>query len=112
MALPPDKDARARPAPAAVPATASVKAAPKAPVPPARDSRVTHDARGNARWDLGLSTTAVRKLSRTGLLRKLDSSELSLADDNPPVAKQPEKPTRIEGFNPYDRSMPAKKPRR
>jgi hypothetical protein len=108
MALPPDKDPRTRPAPAVAPA----KAAPKAPAAAPRDSHVTHDARGNAQWDLGMSTTAVRRLSRTGLLRKLDNSELSLADDHPPAEKQPEKPTRIEGFNPYDRPMPVKKPRR
>jgi hypothetical protein len=109
MALPPDKDARARPAAAAaVPA----KVAPKAPAPAPRDSHVTHDARGNAQWDLGLSTTAVRKLSRTGMLRKLDNSELSLVDDPPQAEKQPQKPTRVEGFNPYDRPLPSKKPRR
>jgi hypothetical protein len=75
-------------------------------------SRVTHDARGNAKWDLGLSATAVRRLSRTGLLRKLDNTTLSLLDEKSPPEKRPEKPTRVEGFNPYDRPTLAKKPRR
>jgi hypothetical protein len=116
MPFPSDKGGRGRPGlppvsakPAAKPAARPV-VPPPAPVP--KHGRVTHDARGNAQWDLGMSTTAIRRLSRTGLLRKLDSSELSVVEDTAVEKKLPEKPTRVEGFNPYDRSLPPKRPRR
>jgi hypothetical protein len=88
---------------------------------------VTYDSRGNAQWDLGMSTTEIRKLSRTAMLRKLDSSGLSIADDPPAgdaekpgaakagattPAADPAKPSRVEGFNPYDRPLLPKRPRR
>jgi hypothetical protein len=61
------------------------------------------------------------------MLRKLDSSGLSIADDPPAgdaaksgagkggattPAADPAKPSRVEGFNPYDRPLLPKKPRR
>lgn len=75
---------------------------PPAPATPAdtpdaaakRAGKVVHDARGNAVWDWSRSPTD----STTHLLRKLDSPELSLADDVAP--KDPPSEPAI-GVDPY-----------
>jgi len=77
----------------------------KSPADPTADKgKVVHDSRGNARWDLGLDTARVKKLTTSQLLKKLDVEELSLLDD------APAKPKPGGGFDPYqpatDRAPP------
>jgi hypothetical protein len=68
----------------------------KSPADPALDKgKVVHDSRGNARWDLGLDTARVKKLTTSQLLKKLDVEELSLLDE-PPARSKPG-----GGFEPY-----------
>jgi hypothetical protein len=59
--------------------------------------RVTHDDRGNAKWDLGLDTARVKKLTTSQLLKKLDLSELSLLDEELDL-----KAASGGGFQPYE----------
>jgi hypothetical protein len=80
---------------------------------PADRGRVIHDDRGNAKWDLGLDSTRVNKLTTSQLLKELSVEDLALLDetDEPPPGHQ----RRERGFEPYqpasdDRKAP--KPRR
>ena len=60
---------------------------------------MTHDDRGNAKWDLGLDTARVNKLTTSQLLKKLDVEELSLLDESPDSPRAGPKPG--GGFDPY-----------
>jgi hypothetical protein len=81
---------------------------------PADRGRVIHDDRGNAKWDLGLDSTRVNKLTTSQLLRELSVEDLALLDeiDEPPPGHQ----RRERGFEPYqpagDDRKPPTKPRR
>jgi hypothetical protein len=74
-------------APPATPADNSDAAAKRA-------GKVVHDARGNAVWDWSRSPTD----STTHLLRKLDSPELSLADDAAPKDPPTEPATGVDRY--------------
>jgi hypothetical protein len=93
----------ARPQSPSAPPTA---ADPKAPRLSPSGGRVTHDERGNAVWEW--VTTATRKaiLSATSLLRKLDSSELSLEETPAEKEKSAMLPQKRPGggFNPYEQA--------
>jgi hypothetical protein len=74
------------------------------PANPAVDKgKVVHDARGNAKWDLGLDTARVKKLTTSQLLKKLDVEELSLLDEGAA------KPKPGGGFEPYE-TAPDRRP--
>lgn len=109
----------AAPTPAARPATAPAqqRGAPASPstadpgaVPAGSSGRVRHDERGNAVWEWVTTTTKNAILSATSLIRKLDSSGLSLEEtqaDKEKAAMLPQKRPG-GGFNPYEQ---ANKPR-
>jgi hypothetical protein len=99
-----------KPSPAAPPAASG-----------AAKGKVVHDDRGNAKWDLGLDTSSVKKLTTSQLIETLDVADLSLLDEEPagPAATQPQPGG---GFDPYGtggsakgaatRPVPPGKPRR
>jgi hypothetical protein len=67
---------------------------------PADKGKVIHDARGNAKWDLGIDTTRVKKLTTSQLIKKLDIADLALLDEH---ASSPHaKPKPGGGFEPYE----------
>jgi hypothetical protein len=68
--------------------------------------RVTHDERGNAVWEWVTTATRQAILSATSLLRKLDSSELSLEETQPKDDKLALMPDKRPGggFNPYEQA--------
>jgi hypothetical protein len=70
--------------------------------------KVVHDDRGNAKWDLGLDTAKVNKLTTSQLLKKLDLSELSLLDEEPGAKPPGAKPG--GGFDPYEPAKPPPAP--
>jgi hypothetical protein len=98
-------------APRQQPATPANPAAvePNAPRP-GSSGRVRHDERGNAIWDWVTTTTKNALLSATNMLKKLDSTELSLeetpSDDDKAAMLRKQRPG--GGFNPYEQ---ASKPR-
>jgi len=74
-----------------------------APAKPPEKGKVVHDDRGNAKWDLGLDTSRVQKLSTSQVLKELDLSELSLLDEkDDPHKPAPRKPG--GGFDPYEKA--------
>lgn len=76
----------------------------------ANSGRVVHDERGNAIWQWVTTTTKSAILSATSLLKRLDSTELSL-EETPPENDQRAilpKDRPGGGFNPYEQ---ANKPR-
>ena len=94
-----------QPAAPASPATAD----PNAPRP-GSSGHVRHDERGNAIWEWVTTTTKNAILSATSLLRKLDSSELSLEEtpaDKEKAAMLPQKRPG-GGFNPYEQANTSK----
>lgn len=118
---------RHRPAPAAAdaghaaspaapvrPQSPSVKEPVTRPGPAADPSRppksgsghVTHDERGNAIWEWVTTTTKNAILSATSLLRKLDSSGLSLEETPSEDEKAAMLPKHRPGggFNPYEQA--------
>jgi hypothetical protein len=75
--------------------------------PPAQDNktgRVKFDERGNAVWEWSVATGAFGREISTDRLKKLESSELSLADDAPtPLGLVQSNPLgAVKGYNPYD----------
>ena len=70
--------------------------------------KVIHDDRGNAKWDLGLDTARVNKLTTSQLLKKLDVSELSLLDEHGQGKEPHAKPG--GGFEPYEAAQGRAKP--
>jgi hypothetical protein len=76
----------------------------------ATSGRVVHDERGNAIWQWVTTTTKNAILSGTSLLKKLDSSGLSLEETPPEDDKAAMLPKQRPGggFNPYEQ---ANKPR-
>jgi hypothetical protein len=96
----------AQPARLQVPAPRPTGGDPKAQRPSSSGGRVTHDERGNAVWEWVTTATRQAILSATSLLRRLDSTELSL-DETPPddekSAMLPEKRPG-GGFNPYEQA--------
>jgi len=67
---------------------------------PTAKRKVIHDARGNAKWDLGIDTTRVKKLTTSQLIKKLDIADLALLDE--PAASPLTKPKPGGGFDPYE----------
>jgi hypothetical protein len=101
--------------PAARPTTAARQqpAAPASPVAadpnaprPGSSGRVKHDERGNAVWEWVTTTTKNAILSATSLLRRLDSSELSLEETPAEKEKAAMLPQKRPGggFNPYEQA--------
>jgi hypothetical protein len=68
--------------------------------------RVRHDERGNAVWEWVTTTTKNAILSATSLLKKLDSSELSLEETPAEKEKSALLPHQRPGggFNPYEQA--------
>ncbi len=81
---------------------------PEAAAPPSvddkRTGRVKFDDRGNAVWEWSVATGAFGREISTDRLKKLESSELSLADDAPtPLGLVQSNPQGVvKGYNPYD----------
>jgi hypothetical protein len=96
-----------RGAPAMPPSTPASPAAadPNAPRP-GSSGRVRHDERGNAIWDWVTTTTKNAILSATSLLKKLDSTELSLEETPAEKEKSALLPRKRPGggFNPYEQA--------
>ncbi len=88
------------------PATPAGSAADANTPPKSRSGHVTHDERGNAIWEWVTTTTKNAILSATSLLKKLDSTELSL--EEPPAkddkAAMLPKHRPGGGFNPYEQA--------
>jgi hypothetical protein len=115
---PPRQTAPTPSAPRAAPQPAqSARPQTPAPRPPAVDpnaprrpsssgGRVTHDERGNAVWEWVTTATRQAILSATSLLRKLDSSELSLEETPSEDEKLKLLPDKRPGggFNPYEQA--------
>jgi hypothetical protein len=93
--------ARQQPASPANPAARDPNAA-----RPGSSGRVRHDERGNAIWDWVTTTTKNAILSATSLLKKLDSTELSLEETPAEKEKSAMLPQKRPGggFNPYERA--------
>ncbi|MFZ0006674.1 MAG: hypothetical protein WAK94_00350 [Steroidobacteraceae bacterium] len=92
-------------APRQQPATPANPAAvePNAPRP-GSSGRVRHDERGNAVWDWVTTTTKNALLSATNMLKKLDSTELSLEEPADEKAAMLPKHRPGGGFNPYEQA--------
>ncbi len=73
--------------------------------------RVKFDDRGNAVWEWAMRTGTLNADPSTSRLRKLESTELSLADEAPPpsrlVKDNPQGVAR--GYSPYESGLLAKK---
>jgi len=69
-----------------------------------KTGRVKFDERGNAVWEWSVATGAFGREISTDRLKKLESSELSLADDAPtPLGLVQSNPLgAVKGYNPYD----------
>jgi hypothetical protein len=97
----PQRDAPAKPASPPAPSPA---ADPNAAHP--GSGRVRHDERGNAIWEWMTTTTKKAILSGTSLLKKLESSELSLEETPEEQDKSAMLPKNRPGggFNPYEQA--------
>ncbi len=95
-----------QPAKPARPQTAAPGPAAADPNVPGKSAsgRVIHDARGNAVWDWVTTTTKNALLSATNLLKKLDSTELSLEEPADEKAAMLPKHRPGGGFNPYEQA--------
>jgi hypothetical protein len=69
-----------------------------------KTGRVKFDERGNAVWEWSVATGAFGREISTDRLKKLENSELSLADDAPtPLGLVQSNPLgAVKGYNPYD----------
>lgn len=101
----PNAPAQPGTAPRQQPATPANPAAvePNAPRP-GSSGRVRHDERGNAIWDWVTTTTKNALLSATNMLKKLDSTELSLEEPADEKAAMLPKHRPGGGFNPYEQA--------
>jgi len=100
-------------APAAKPQAAPVEGlAPTSPAPTAttrvtknNTGRVKFDERGNAIWEWAITTGSFGTDAASQRLKKLDSSQLSLADEAPPASNELVKENAkgvVQGYSPYD----------
>ncbi|MGC1730736.1 MAG: hypothetical protein WA747_15325 [Steroidobacteraceae bacterium] len=73
---------------------------------PGSSGRVRHDERGNAVWEWVTTTTKNAILSATSLIKKLDSTELSLEETPAEKEKSAMLPHQRPGggFNPYEQA--------
>lgn len=87
----------------------ALKAPPPAPPPPkpraaapgeGTSGRVRHDERGNAVWDLAVSTGVFALESTSKLLKRLDAPELKIEDDKELELDDEKKGG---GYDPYNR---------
>ncbi len=101
------------PTPAAKPQPAPTEGhAQRAPVAPGttrvtknNTGRVKFDERGNAIWEWAITTGSFGTDAASQRLKKLDSSQLSLADEAPPERSEivKENPQGVvQGYSPYD----------
>jgi hypothetical protein len=104
----PQRQTPAKPASTPAPSPAAGPNEPR----PGSSGRVRHDERGNAIWEWMTTTTKKAILSGTSLLKKLDSTELSLEETPEEQDKSAMLPKNRPGggFNPYEQAS-ANKPR-
>jgi hypothetical protein len=82
----------------------------KVPPPPSDSSRgesagtgrVKFDDRGNAVWEWAVSTGEFGRDVSTQRLKKLESKDLAIADENPSRSIKDNPLGAVSGYNPYD----------
>jgi hypothetical protein len=64
--------------------------------------RVTHDDRGNAVWQWASATGGFNTEATSGRLKRLDNSNLSIAEDAPSASAKINPLGTVKGYSPYD----------
>ncbi|MBV6417930.1 MAG: hypothetical protein CMLOHMNK_02709 [Steroidobacteraceae bacterium] len=92
---------RSPPAPAPGPQPVATREKPRPAAPGEGSSgRVRHDERGNAVWDLAVSTGIFALENTSKLLKKLEAPELAIEDDRELRLEE----NKGRGYDPYNRN--------
>jgi hypothetical protein len=83
-------------------------ATPKQPDPAGPTGRVKHDSRGNAIWDWAKETGRICIENTFTLLKKLETPDLKMEDDNDPKLRVESDRDSGGGYDPYNQRTQSK----